>query len=201
MKQVLAVVILSLLPVVMIAQINATTEDGKQIQLNADGTWKYVVDQNSQAIFGAEDCSKLLEIKTDKMTQIVTVAIKDPLIVAKTNSESIAFYAAKRTEDKVMLVLGIRSENNCVDDNSKVIWLFRDGTKFDVDGGHKFNCDGEIYFVFDTEDDEMIAFANKEIDAVRAYTHKGSIDVEFNPESSRLWMQYLSCLLSAKMSE
>src|SRR5215470_555172 len=41
MKFSLLVCLLILCPIIVQAQIKATTEDGKKVVLNADGTWKY----------------------------------------------------------------------------------------------------------------------------------------------------------------
>lgn len=196
MRLLVLIPMLLFLPTVTVGQIQATTDAGKKVQLNADGTWKFLETPDVHGTTG--DCSQLIERKTDKMTDFVTVGIKDPFIVKKNEEEGIVFYAAKREEEKVMVVLGLAGVG-CVEKNSKVIILFRDGRKMELTGFNDFNCDGRIFLSFAVDDDEVISMATRDISTVRAYASKGFIDVDFQPDQSKSWKQSIQCLIDARI--
>ncbi|MCB9227827.1 MAG: DUF3157 family protein [Chitinophagales bacterium] len=127
------------------AQTEATTNDGKKVILNDDGTWKYVETSiEKQEPINSSDCSNYISTEVDKVTGKSTVAAKEMLIVSKDGGKNgFGFYILKSDRGSIIFSIQAVGAGNCIDDDDKMNVLFRDGTRIELVNDADFNCDAK----------------------------------------------------------
>lgn len=86
---------------------------------------------------------------------------------------------------------------NCIDANARMIFLFTDGTKLEIEGNNAFNCENRASCAL--SEDELQAFVVKDLARVRIYTYKGNVEATITPEHALHWrttMRHLSVIAS-----
>jgi len=183
------------------AQTEATTNDGKKVILNDDGTWKYVVTSiEKQAPVNSSDCSNYISTEVDKVTGKSIVAAKEMLIVSKDGGKNgFGFYILKSDRGSIIFSIQAVGAGNCIDDDDKMNVLFRDGTRIELVNDGDFNCDAKYtqYFggVFGRKK-ELEMFRTKEVETIRIWTSDGYVEEDFNSEQSKQLLHTVDCLLN-----
>lgn len=183
------------------AQTEATTNDGKKVILNDDGTWKYVeTSVEKQEPVNSSDCSNYISTEVDKVTGKSTVAAKEMLIVSKDGGKNgFGFYIMKSNRGSIIFSIQAVGAGNCIDDDNKMNVLFRDGTRIELINDGKFNCDAKYtqYFggVFGKKK-ELEMFRTKEVETIRIWTSKSYVQEDFTPEQSKQLLHTVDCLLN-----
>jgi len=183
------------------AQTEATTNDGKKVILNDDGTWKYVETiVEKQEPVNSSDCSNYISTEVDKVTGKSTVAAKEMLIVSKDGGKNgFGFYIMKSDRGSIIFSIQAVGAGSCIDDDNKMNVLFRDGTRIELINDGKFNCDAKYtqYFggVFGKKK-ELEMFRTKEVETIRIWTSKGYVEEDFTSEQSKQLLHTVDCLLN-----
>lgn len=192
------IIIILLLPTVLLAQKSATTEDGRKVTLNSDGTWYYIdqvnVQENNPASY---DCTNLIVTETDKVSGEVSTAASDMLVISKDGGENgFGIYPMKGTKSVIVSIQAVGA-GRCIDDDDKMNVLFRDGTRIEVVNSGKFNCDARfsLYLggVFGKKR-ELESLSSKEVETLRVWTNDGYVEEDFSTDQSKILMNTIYCL-------
>jgi hypothetical protein len=181
------------------AQIKATTESGKPVLLNSDGTWQYNDDNSKEASsINLSDCSSQIKISKDKMTDKTTIfAPTEPIILTETEGEEAIALTWMVLHDNTLVLSIIAIGEGCIDEKAMINLLFRDGTKHQFFANNDFNCDGRatVYFggIFGKKK-ELRMFREKSLEAIRVRTMKSHIDQTFTQQQSDLFKSAINCL-------
>lgn len=204
MNKVISTISILLLAVVStFAQIEATTYDGKKVILYSDGSWKYAETNIDKAeSIDNSDCSNYITKEFDKVTGNTTVAAKNMLIVSGEGSKyAFGIYVMKGKRDTIIFVIRAVGAESCIDDNSNMNVLFRDGTRLKLINDGKFNCESRYtqYFggIFGKKK-ELEMFRTKEVETMRIWTSKGYVEENFTSDQSKDLMNVVNCLLKEK---
>lgn len=146
MKKLILSIALLAITTINYAQTKATTENGKQVILNDDGTWKEVEKSTEPTTPGTMTINKEVDDMTGKASyapserllcatpdQTLGFAI-DPYIKNKNNKLSIS--------DLIITMVGLGS---CNEKNTLIV-LFDNEEKITLTSWNKFNCKGTAYF-------------------------------------------------------
>jgi hypothetical protein len=175
----------------------ATTNDGKKVLLNSDGTWKYIESSQNTTVVDS-DCSNYIRTDTDKMTGKSSISSKSTLIISSDGGKNGLGIYVMNIKESLALSIQAVGAGNCIDKGSTINILFRDGTKMQLSNANKFNCEGKttLYFggVFGKKD-ELKNLQTKEIETMRVWTSKSFVEKDFTAEQSRELMQTINCLL------
>lgn len=197
MKKILLLILLTLSSISAFSQIKATTEDGRKVLLNENGSWKFEISSttvaNSHQSFNCED---LIIEETDKVTGKSTVSGKDLLIVGNNGDKKLGFIFVKGNSS---IIIGIQAigASGCVDDKGKVNILFRDGSRLELINNGKFNCDGmNTQYLGGSfgKKKELELLCSKEIETMRVWTLKDFVEQDFTSEQSMIFMKTVNCL-------
>tara|TARA_R110002033_G_scaffold170884_1_gene214659 strand:+ start:876 stop:1496 length:621 start_codon:yes stop_codon:yes gene_type:complete len=186
------------------AQINATTDNGKKVILNEDGTWKYVEKKTNEATDDIEvssDCSSYIITETDKMTGKSSTGAKETLIISEDGGKTgFGIYALNSSNSKA-LIMSVQAvgAGSCVDDDNKMNILFRDGSRLELINDGKFNCDAKMTLYFGGifgKKKQLEELATKEIETMRVWTSKSYVEKDFSSAQSKQLMKTISCLMA-----
>lgn len=181
---------------VSIGQIKATTNDGREVLLNDNGTWKYVEKSVPSKIINL-DCSELTTVVTDKMTGKTRTSSKEAIIISDDGGKTGFGINLLNSEKSLIFSLVAAGAGNCIDDDDKMNVLFRDGTRLELFNDTEFNCDANftLYFggIFGKKR-ELEQFKTKEIETIRVWTSDGYVERDFSENQSKQLMKTISCL-------
>ena len=88
---------------------------------------------------------------------------------------------------------------SCIDDDNKMLVLFRDGTRLELVNNAKFNCDANFTLYFGGsfgKKKHLEKFRTKEIETMRIWTSKSYVEEDFSPDQSKQFMKTVDCLLN-----
>ncbi|MBU2650111.1 MAG: hypothetical protein KKA81_04175 [Bacteroidetes bacterium] len=175
------------------AQQNATTDDGKKVVLNEDGTWDYVT-ENTGGIPG--DCSTYIVTDSDKITGESSTSTIRKIVVSKDGGETGLIFYGFLSEGKLTITMEVYGASLCMQPGSHINILFRDGSKLDLQNNNKYNCENKGAMFFGDswgKKKELQLLMKKEIETMRVYTADGFVQEDFTPENSRDLMETLKC--------
>lgn len=187
-----------------LTQINAVTSEGRNVTLNNDGIWKYAKSnvQTETTTVDASYCSEFLVSEEDKMTGKSTVTSKEMLVISKDGGNyGFGLYVLKTDSGLIRFSIQVVGAGNCIDKDSKMNVLFRDGTRLEMRNEGKFNCDSKYtqYFgeIFSKKNntEELKQFAEKEVETIRIWTTKGYVEEDLTPNQSSELMHVVKCII------
>ena len=179
------------------AQIKATTDDGKRVNLNEDGTWNYIEAESSSTSELSLECSDLITTEVDKMTGKSTTSAKEMLVISEDGGKTgFGIYVLQGSKSVIYSMQAVGA-GNCIDDEDKANILFRDGTRIELYNDADFNCDAKftLYFggVFGKKK-ELEYLSTKEIETMRIWTSDSYVEKDFTSEQSKKLMTITACL-------
>lgn len=199
-KLLLSIVFFTISTLQLFAQTEVTTNDGKKIILNGNGTWKYkevILQKTNEISNSIDDCNKYIETKEDKVTGKSTTSSKETLIVSKDGGKEGFGIFAMKIQESIILIIRAFGAGRCIDDDEKMNILFRDGTRLELTNDGKFNCDSKytLYFGgYSGKKKELESFKTKEIETMRIWTSNSYVEENFTSDQSQELMKSLSCL-------
>jgi len=180
------------------ADTPATTEDGRKVVLHDDHTWS---EAGAEPVAPTEPgapktCDDLVATDTDKMSGRTSTSTKAPLIVSEDGKTGLVIMAFTGSNSLIWSVKAIGA-SSCIDDDAKALVLFTDGSRLELENDSKFNCDGSWVAYFGGsfgKKKEQRALSEKEIDAMRVWTHDGFVERTFTEEQRADLRQSFACL-------
>ncbi len=197
-KFILSILILTITSFSVFAQTEATTNDGKKVILNEDGTWKYSEVTIAETKLSLE-CSDLISTKTDKMTGKSSTSSTETLIISDDGGKNgFGIYFMDLSGTIVFSIQAVGA-GSCIDDDNKMNVLFRDGTRLELINNAKFNCDAKFTLYFGGsfgKKKELEIFRTKEIETMRIWTSKSYVEKDFSSDQSKQFMKTIDCLMN-----
>ncbi|MDZ7740995.1 MAG: hypothetical protein U5Q03_04410 [Bacteroidota bacterium] len=180
---------------VVFSQKTATTEDGQKVILQEDGTWMYADEQQQAEGLSCED---LISIETDKMTGKSVIGAKKLLKVLKDeeNQNGFAIFVHKGKRS-IIFSIKVLGASNCIQDDSRILILFRDGERMELTNEGGANCEANFTLMFEGpagKKRELRKFGSKEVESFRIWTARGFVENDFSPIQSLHFMKIVSCL-------
>lgn len=178
--------------------IHATTENGKKVILNNNGSWKYDVENNlpenkSENI----NCSNWIIKQEDKVSGSSVLTMKNPIIVSQDGGENGLIIRLVFSSNTIILNIIANGAGRCIDKNAKINILFKDGSRMELLNESDFNCKGSatIYFggIFGKKN-KLIDFKNKNIETIRVWTSDSYVQETLDEEQSMYFRSALNCL-------
>ena len=177
----------------------ATTNDGKKVILNFDGTWKYAETKKvSPASSNSSDCSNWISTETDKVSGTTSTVSKNTLIVS-TDGGKKGFGILMMQSSKGGLIISIKAvgAGSCIDEGAKINILFTDGSRLMLSNEGNFNCKGNstIYFggVFGKKS-QLEELKTKKIQTLRVWTSDSYIEKDFSDDNQDEFYNVINCL-------
>jgi hypothetical protein len=172
------------------AQIKATTEDGRAVQLMRDGTWKFESDKKQEVTY---ECDALTKKSGESSGS------SSPLIIEGQNGKRLGLTLVKGADGNINLVINTDGAGDCTKKGSAIAIAYRDNTNEKIANDAESNCNKRLNLSFGkaTKDNAMVnKLKNKEIASISAYTKDGNITVTFDSEQSKVFLNTLWCLAS-----
>lgn len=178
--------------------IHATTENGKKVILNNNGSWKYDVENNLPENKSDNiDCSNWIIKQEDKVSGSSVLTMKNPIIVSQDGGENGLIIRLVFSSNTIILNIIANGAGRCIDKNAKINILFKDGSRMELLNESDFNCKGSatIYFggIFGKKN-KLIDFKNKNIETIRVWTSDSYVQETLDEEQSMNFRSALNCL-------
>ncbi|HNO18873.1 MAG TPA: hypothetical protein PKM24_11255 [Saprospiraceae bacterium] len=177
----------------------ATTENGKKVILNSDGTWKYADTVKSvQKSLDPNDCSNWISTETDKMDGSTSTASKNTIIVSTDGGKKgFGIFMMQGSKGGVILSIQAVGAGSCIDEGAKINILFTDGSRLVLSNNGKFNCKGNstVYFggVFGKKS-ELEELKTKKIQTMRVWTSDSYVEKDFTTDNQEEFFNVINCL-------
>jgi len=177
----------------------ATTENGKKVILNSDGTWKYAdTVKTVQTKLDPNDCSNWISTETDKVDGSTSTAGKNTLIVSTDGGKKgFGIFMMKGSKGGVILSIQAVGAGSCIDEGAKINILFTDGSRLVLSNDGKFNCKGNstVFFggVFGKKS-ELEELKTKKIQTMRVWTSDSYVEKDFTVDNQEEFFNVINCL-------
>lgn len=170
------------------AGVFATTDDGRRVVLNEDGTWEELQVE-------AGDCGALLKDEVEPTTgSALKVAaplrLKGPLSTAL--DVNLFGDPAARTVTWSLTADGVRPA--CVEKDSSLEVRFADGGVVALTNGVPINCDGNFAVAMTHNHEKLAGLATRDISELRLWIRDTSVQVSVPAEDAERMRQTFACL-------
>ena len=177
----------------------ATTESGKIVILNSDGTWKYNETLKSiQSNTDINDCSNWILTQIDKVDGTSTTTGKKVITVLNnTGKTCFRILIMKYLESGVVLSINAYGAGNCIDQGAKINILFTDGSRLVLSNNGKFNCEKEAILIFGGafgKNSELEQLKSKKIQTMRVWTTNSFVQEDFTEENQTEIINVIKCI-------
>lgn len=180
-------------------QIKATTQDGKEILLNENGTWAFIEASVEKDTSLDLQCEDLISEEIDKVTGETTISAKEPLIISNKDEDKLNILFVKGDRDVIIVLIQAIGASSCIDDDDKINILFRDGTRLELRNNGKFNCKSmntQYFGGLFGKKKELNMLREKEIETMRVWTSDGYVEENFTLEQSAKFRLIMDCISS-----
>lgn len=185
-----------LLSVNISAQIKATTEDGRRVILNQDGSWVFDEEKPSTKTTEELTCDDLTKKVVDKMSGNTFYSQKETLIVSQDGTNGFGFTMLSSDGTLILNTKAIGA-GSCIDDTDTMNVLFRDKTLLELENDSDFNCDSEHTLYFGGgmgRTDELKMLKTKDVETIRVWTSNGYVEEDFSTVESQKFKKTIQCL-------
>lgn len=177
----------------------ATTESGKIVILNSDGTWKYNETLKTiQSNTDINDCSNWILTQIDKVDGTSTTTGKKVITVLNnTGKTCFRILIMKYLESGVVLSINAYGAGNCIDQGAKINILFTDGSRLVLSNNGKFNCEKEAILIFGGafgKNSELEQLKSKKIQTMRVWTTNSFVQEDFTEENQTEIINVIKCI-------
>jgi len=191
---------MAFISVSIVAQIEATTNDGKKILVFPDGTWKDKESKNdtTKVQHNVSDCNYWIATTTDKMTGESSTHSTKNLIVSNDGAKTgivICLYKSKGSS--IIMYIYPYGAGSCIEESSKVNILFTDGSKLELNHDGKFNCKQTVYVGFGGifgKGGKLDELKTKKIQTMRVWTSDGNVERDFTVDDQNEFLGVINCL-------
>jgi hypothetical protein len=202
MKNLTVCVAALLLPLFAISQsdIEAVTKDGKSVILKSDGSWVFSQLSTDSAI--TFTCSDVVEKSIDDVTGKTLISTKETLIISKDGGKKgFGILLLLVGEDKGTIAWSIKAVGSgCIDENTKINILFKDGSRLEFGANNSFNCKGDatVYLSNKSKATELEQLKSKQIDKLRVWAKSGYVEEQFSEAQAEKLRKSFSCIESLR---
>jgi len=151
----------------------------------------------------SQDCVNLLVKSTDKFTKKTTVSLKYTIEKISKNG-NILFLMNLNKDEEGVIVLSINIKDKgfgCIDEYSKIYFLFSDSTSDMILNNNKFNCNGlALSFInryFSGNEKLGTMFSEKIITDIKVEGVNGSYEISLNKEKAEKFRRSATCMFKS----
>lgn len=177
----------------------ATTENGKKVILNTDGTWKYAdTVKTVQTNLDPNDCSNWIKTEEDKVSGKSYTNMKDYLVISQDGGKKgFRINLMLSSSNSIIFSIKAAGAGGCIDKGAKINILFTDGTRMELASDGDFNCKGNatVYFggVFGKKS-QLNELKVKKIETMRVWKSDSYVEQEFDADQAEQFKNALNCL-------
>lgn len=177
----------------------ATTESGKKVILNENGTWKYDEEREvADVTKDPSDCNKWIRVEVDKMTGKATIGGKEPIVISDDDGKTAFGIMILSIGGLIGIDIKVVGASNCIDEGAKINILFEDDSRLELRSDFNFNCKGIASLYFGDEFGkwkELNEFKAKKISTMRVWTEDGFVEHDFTQENKDNFYNIINCLM------
>ncbi|HMI65491.1 MAG TPA: hypothetical protein VK517_05615 [Cyclobacteriaceae bacterium] len=151
------------------------------------------------------NCSDVIATSTDKVTGKTITGIKSYLVISKDTISGFSIYFFRDHEQfkgmhPLTITIWATGASACIDEDSKINFLFRDGTRLELKNNGEYNCDAKfkiMQFIGAKRTDKRAGIEylrTKLIETMRVWTTNGYVQEDFSDYQSELFKKVLNCL-------
>lgn len=177
----------------------ATTESGKIVILNSDGTWKYNETLKTiQSNTDINDCSNWILTQIDKVDGASFTAGKKPLeIFTDGGKKGFRIIMLNGSHSDLIISIQAFGAGSCIDKDDKINILFTDGSRLLLKNDADFNCKSKSTVIFGGsfgKKRELEELKSKRIQIMRVWTSDGFVEKDFNEDNQIEFYNVINCL-------
>ncbi len=143
----ITIIILTIALCSLTAQTEATTNDGKKVWLNEDGTWEYAKFSAADGGYN-QDCSDLILTTVDEVTGSTSSRSKYPLVVSGDDNDSGFEMSILKGTNSIIFSIKVNGAGSCIEKDGKMNIVFRDYSRLDLINNGDFNCNSKFSLYF-----------------------------------------------------
>ncbi len=170
------------------AGVLATTDDGRRVVLEDDGTWEEVRAEPG-------DCGALLRDEVEPVTGAALAAaapVRLPGPLSTALELSLFGDPVAHTVTWTLVADGVRPA--CVEADSALEVRFADGGELALVNGLPINCEGTFAVAMTRDHEKLAGLATRNISALRLWLRDTSVQVAVPPEEAARLRQVFACL-------
>ncbi|HYG37231.1 MAG TPA: hypothetical protein VD908_01370 [Cytophagales bacterium] len=196
MNKILFVLFL-LINTVVYSQQRATTSDRRVVILNENGTWKFeeeIVEPTTISFTPEGKCDFWVTSKSDKVEGIDYKINRETIFFSNNFKNKNVGIGIVNSNGKINLKFYL--SKGCLEEKSRIVFLFEDSTRLELTTSNKANCKGNASISLNDKSiiNDLIT---KEINIVRIYTKDGFIEQSPSLKEQGQFSNLLYCI-SAK---
>jgi hypothetical protein len=178
----LLVMVLFMMPIDSIySQVKATTEDGRTVVLNDDGTYSWETSISDETLLIDNDI--FIYKVVDEFTDEYFYTLSKKLVLIDEENDQGFNMNFGINKDKIIayginaVIVGL----DCLED-VEVNYLFEDESKLAIKSWNKFNCDGDAWFNLSLEEVDMLG--SKSLSKIRVRNGRNYESMTFTLEGA-----------------
>jgi len=176
----------------------ATTESGKKVILNTDGTWKFADTViTTQTNSDPNDCSNWIAVHEDKVAGRTMTIMKEPINISRDGEESIRLSLLLTQDKSIIFSMTAKGATGCIEEGAKINILFTDGTRLELKSDGEFNCKGKATLYFRGsfgKKSELNELKEKTLETLRIWTSDLFVEGNFTKGQAEQFKNALNCL-------
>jgi hypothetical protein len=149
-------------------------------------------------------CDSLIQVDVDSVAGVYNIGSRRDIIISKAGKDVLEFVFL--VVDRVIIVhVSVLGDTYCVEEISKINFVFKDGTTLELPNNGKFNCDGEFSVFFGGgfgKKRELNILQTKPIEYVKVGVkksvvykdRKNYVEANIPADKSKLIMQTMLCI-------
>jgi hypothetical protein len=133
-----------------------------------------------------------LNYEKDKFADVETISTKSTDIITIPQ----VFIHSEKTQGVTSMVFGMFESGSayCFDENSTVVFLFSDGSKFTGTAKNELNCGGTVIVAFKNNDANLLSLQIKKLTDIRFNGNGHQTDVAIPEDKAKQIALFLRCL-------
>lgn len=177
--------LLFLLPGYATAQLLAVTEHGDTVRLHSDRTWEKMP---SRSTASKGNCADVVQFRKDDMTgrefyQTSLVQIGD-------DEAGINYFLLQEGRQMYWHILPV-GRGYCIDQYNRIIVLFEDGSKQNMNNLAEYNCDRRTSIMISRP--ALRKLISKKVAKIRVYTVEGYVEESLSTDESDALLRSFVC--------
>lgn len=150
---------------------------------------------NEQIKIDSSDCKNWVISDTDKYTGQTMIAGSET-IITDNDIEGIKITPFDDKERKnVFILIKVFGNDNCLEKNTEVNFLFQNGEKINLESDNDFNCEGKFTIFFGKYQENILnTFLNQKIKSMRVKAQKKHFDYNLNEGAANQFLLTVNCM-------
>ncbi len=189
------------------AQINAVTEDGKNVVLHEDGTWDFSTADKAIEIVENEikGCEELTSTRMDERTGLNYQSTSTIMMMDENNESNwilmdMMTSSIPSLKNVILFNLSPFGAGDCIKDENIITFQFEDGESLSLDNDAMYNCENKFMLYFGgsfKKKEELQKLTSKKLANIKIETQDGFVHGAFTNEQSTTFLDAVQCLMKS----